>query len=120
VSAGGPLLVDADPAALQQVLGHLIENAVKYSDGGTTVVVRAFADGSGLVVLEVSDEGIGIPEGIDIFAPFLRGSATDHRPGVGLGLYIVRNLVRAMGGDVTARRNADRGSTFTVRLPGAH
>jgi signal transduction histidine kinase len=119
VSSLGPLLVDVDPAALQQVVGHLIENAVKYSADGSTVVVRAFADGAGFVVLEVSDEGVGIPEGIDIFAPFLRGSATDDRPGVGLGLYIVRNLVRAMGGDVTARRNEDRGSTFTVRLPGA-
>jgi signal transduction histidine kinase len=120
VSSGGPLLVDVDPAALQQVVGHLIDNAVKYSADGTTVVVRAFVDEPGLVVLDVSDEGIGIPDDIDLFAPFLRGSATDDRPGVGLGLYIVRNLVRAMGGEISARRNVGPGSTFTVRLPAAH
>jgi signal transduction histidine kinase len=119
VTWGGPLLVDVDPAALQQILGHLIENAVKYSADGTKVVIRAFPESNGRVVLEVSDEGVGIPEDIDIFAPFLRGSATDDRPGVGLGLYIVRNLVVAMGGDVTARREEVRGSTFTIRLPAA-
>jgi signal transduction histidine kinase len=119
VPVAEPLLVEVDPAALQQILGHLIENAVKYSADGTKVMVRAFPDGLGGVLLEVRDEGIGIPEDIDMFAPFLRGSATDRRPGVGLGLYIVRNLVGAMGGEVTARRNERVGSTFTVRLPGA-
>ena len=109
--------VDVDPAALQQVLGHLLENAVKYSPPGTTVVVGARRDGD-VVVIDVVDEGDGIPDDVDVFAPFQRGDvgSTD---GVGLGLYIVRNLVRAMGGDVVAARNpVGRGSTFSVRLPG--
>jgi two-component system, NtrC family, sensor histidine kinase KinB len=115
--AGDDVSVDVDPAALQQVLGHLLENAVKYSPDGTTVTIGARRDGDHVVV-DVTDEGHGIPGDIDVFAPFLRGSEVDAE-GAGLGLYIVRNLVRAMGGDVTASRNAaGPGSTFSVRLPG--
>lgn len=107
--------VDVDPAALHQVLGLLLENAVKYSPGGSTVVVAARREASD-VVIDVVDEGVGIPEHIDVFAPFQRG--VDGTDGAGLGLYIVRNLVRAMGGDVSATRNsAGRGSTLSVRLP---
>jgi signal transduction histidine kinase len=116
--AGSPVLVDADPAALQQVLGHLIENAVKYSPAGTRVTVGACVAG-GEVLLDVTDQGVGVPDIVDVFAPFRRGADTDDVPGVGLGLYIVRNLCRSMGGDVTCRRNEDVGSTFTVHLPAA-
>ncbi|MCU1485167.1 MAG: sensor histidine kinase [Actinomycetia bacterium] len=116
--AGAPVVVDVDPAALQQVLGHLIENAVKYSPSGGRVTLAARADDVG-VVLDVRDEGIGVPLGVDLFAPFRRGEGTDEVPGVGLGLYIVRNLCRAMGGDVSARANVGGGSTFTVQLPAA-
>jgi signal transduction histidine kinase len=121
LTSGGDVLVDVDPAALQQVLGHLVENAVKYSKEGTRVTLRAVPDlDSGTVVLEVRDEGKGIPDGVDLFAPFQRGEAESDVPGVGLGLYIVRNLVRAMGGDVLAHRNIDGpGSTFRVLLPAA-
>lgn len=112
---GAKVVVQIDPAALQQVLGHLLENAVKYSPTSSTVVVAARHTGND-VVLEVTDEGVGIPEDVDVFAPFQRGNT--RAEGVGLGLYIVRNLVRAMGGDVTAVRNPSGvGSTFTVRLP---
>jgi signal transduction histidine kinase len=114
---GDDVSVDVDPAALQQVLGHLLENAVKYSPGGTTVTMRARREGAAVVV-DVIDEGPGIPLDIDVFAPFLRGPEVDVE-GAGLGLYIVRNLVRAMGGDVTVERNPGGvGSTFSVRLPG--
>ena len=118
-SSGDDVVLVVDPAALQQVLGHLVENAVKYSPDGTRVTVRAVNDvDHASVVLEVRDEGRGIPEGVDVFAAFQRGEAEDDVPGVGLGLYIVRNLVRAMAGEVTAARNADGpGSTFRVRLP---
>ena len=111
---GDDVSVDVDPGALQQVLGHLLENAVKYSPAGTTVTVRARRDGDD-VFIDVIDEGPGLPAEIDVFAPFQRGD-TDTE-GAGLGLYIVRNLARAMGGDVTADRNAGGGSTFSVRLP---
>lgn len=108
-----------DPAALQQILGHLIENAVKYSPGGGCIsldVRRADKD----AVLDVRDEGVGIPIGVDLFAAFQRGADDETTQGAGLGLYIVRNLVEGMGGRITARRNDHaKGSTFTVVLPGA-
>jgi signal transduction histidine kinase len=104
-----------DPAALQQVLGHLIENAVKYSPKGGAISLRTFvADDE--AHLEVSDEGIGIPPDVDLFRAFQRGH--EETPGAGMGLYIVRNLVEGMGGRVTARRHDGHpGSTFTVVLP---
>lgn len=115
-STDGEVWALVDPAALQQVLGHLIDNAVKYSpDGGAiTLDVR---QGDGAVVLDIADEGAGIPEDRDLFAAFQRGEG-ESAAGTGLGLYIVRNLVEGMGGRVTARRNLDGfGSTFTVTLP---
>lgn len=111
----GPVPVCADPGGLQQVLGHLIENAVKYSPRGGCVTVRARASEK-WAELAVVDEGTGIPEDVDLFGPFVRGHKGDG-DGIGLGLYIVRNLVEGMGGSVTAARNPDRGSTFTVLLP---
>lgn len=116
VPFGEPVPVTVDPAALQQVLGHLIENAVKYSEEGDRVWVRAKVDGDA-AVLEVEDEGIGIPTGVDLFEPFQRGGMSADISGVGLGLYIVRNLVTAMNGVLSAVRNDGVGSTFTVRLP---
>lgn len=108
--------VEVDPAALQQVLGHLLENAVKYSPIGSKVTVAARRAGV-VVVVEIIDEGPGLPPDIDVFAPFQRGDTATE--GAGLGLYIVRNLVRAMGGDISAASNTGRpGSTFTVTFPG--
>lgn len=117
--ASGPVPTEVDPAGLQQVLGHLIENAVKYSADGTKVAVRVLADAERRqAVLEVRDEGAGIPLDRDIFSPFTRGPHAEEVPGAGLGLYVVRNLVASMGGDVEAQCNSDGpGSTFRVRLP---
>jgi signal transduction histidine kinase len=104
-----------DPAALQQVLGHLIENAVKYSPDGGDITLCTFT-ANGEAYLEVADQGVGIPADVNLFAAFQRGEEPDTA-GTGLGLYIVRNLVEGMGGRITARRNPDKGSTFTVILP---
>jgi len=97
-----------------QVLGHLIENAVKYSPTGSTVFVAARRDADD-VVIDVTDQGVGIPDDIDVFAPFQRGD-TDTE-GAGLGLYIVREIVRAHGGCVEARSTDSEGTTFVVTLP---
>jgi signal transduction histidine kinase len=117
-----PVWAWVDPASLQQVIGHLLDNAVKYSPAGTTITVSAHSAGD-VAELLVSDQGIGLPSGVDVFAPFVRGrvQAADHETepgGVGLGLYIVRKLVEAMHGSVLATPNRDGGSTFTVCLPG--
>ncbi|MBW3562490.1 MAG: HAMP domain-containing histidine kinase [Actinobacteria bacterium] len=105
-----------DPRALRLILEHLVENAVKYSPGGGTVEVQIDGSSEGPLI-RVRDRGIGIPPDIDLFAAFTRGP-TDTE-GVGLGLHIVSNLLRALGGQISAERNADRGSTFVVRFGGA-
>jgi K+-sensing histidine kinase KdpD len=108
----------ADPTALHQVLSHLLDNAVKYSpaEGAISVVGHRTAGG---VALSVVDEGVGLPVGMDVFEAFQRGDREQVglAPGIGLGLHIVRNLVVAMGGSVTAEPNVERGSTFTVSIP---
>jgi signal transduction histidine kinase len=119
VTSGRRVEVQADRAGLRQALGHLVENALKYAPPGTRIALAAAPeDEDGRVVVSVSDEGPGIPEDDDLFEPFKRGTGVGGLDGVGLGLYIVRNLVRATGGEVTAHRNPGRGSTFCLQLPG--
>ena len=100
------------------MLGHLLDNAIKYSPRHAGVNVLASST-SGGIAISVVDEGVGLPDGMDVFEPFKRGhkDLVGATPGIGLGLHIVRNLAEAMGGTVTAETNPRRGSTFTVRLP---
>lgn len=109
----------ADRAALHHVLGNLIDNAIKYSPGGGTVSLRV-RPRDDQVEIEVRDHGVGVADGIDLFAPFQRGDrdSTTEVAGAGLGLHIVRNLVEAMGGSVSAHATED-GSAFAVQLPRA-
>jgi signal transduction histidine kinase len=111
------LRIRSDPTALHQVLGHLLDNAIKYSPRDAAVNILA-SRSSDAVAIAVVDEGVGLPEGMNVFEAFQRGDQVGRTPGIGLGLHIVRSLVDAMGGTVTAEANPWRGSTFTVRLPG--
>jgi signal transduction histidine kinase len=111
--------VSADPAALEQVLANLLDNAVKYSDDVKEVTVRVRASGDDAII-EVSDRGVGIERSDQkrIFEKFYRGSASSlHREGFGLGLPIVQELVSAHGGLVEVESEPGTGSTFRVRLP---
>jgi signal transduction histidine kinase len=114
----GEVWARVDRAALHHVLGNLIDNAIKYSPDGCTVSLRA-RHAPDHVEIEVTDAGVGLVQGAEVFAPFQRGGdeTTVAVAGAGLGLHIVRNLVEAMGGTVSARPNPDRGSTFVVSLP---
>ncbi len=118
----GPTHALGDPGGVAQVVAQLVENAVKYSPMGGTVEVRVRA-ASPFGVVEVLDDGIGLPEdAMALFTPFFQAGATNTREfgGVGLGLYIVRQLVEAQGGAVSAR-NRDIGGAvigFTVPLAG--
>ncbi len=115
-----------DLAATDSIVGQLLENAFKYSpDGGTvTIGARAVPD-SAEVEVTVRDEGIGIaPADVDrVFERFVQGEAGDRRRfgGIGLGLYIVRQLARAQGGDVTAAPAPGGGTImrFTLRQAAA-
>jgi len=112
--------VVADPQAVEDVVGQLLENALKYSPDGGTVTVAARVAGAGVTV-SVSDKGVGFApdEAERIFDRFYRGSAVDdHRiGGTGLGLYIVRRLVEAQGGRVRAHGAPGAGATVEFDLP---
>jgi PAS domain S-box-containing protein len=116
----GPLEVDADPLRLVQVLANLISNAHKYSPAEQPVRLRVWRD-NGWALAAVADRGRGIPrEELDrVFEKFHRveDPMTMTTGGTGLGLYIARELARAMGGEIEASSAPRRGSTFTVRLP---
>jgi len=114
-----PVMARCDCTRIEQVLANLLTNAVKYSPSGGRVGVRLIplADGA---ELSVTDEGIGMsPEDIKtVFEPFKRGETTANPPpGLGLGLFVARRIVRAHGGDITVESRPGAGATFTVRLP---
>lgn len=104
-----------DPLATQQIIGNLVENALKYGRDPITVEV---ADRSIEIVMTVSDKGPGIPdeELESLFDRFKRVGAPESE-GSGLGLYIVGNLVEAQGGSVSVHSDPVRGTIFTVRFP---
>ena len=108
---------------LAVVFRNLLENAVKYSDDPVKVNVSVAPSGDGRVAVEISDRGIGIPSGElrKIFQRFYRaGRDVQRTAGLGLGLFIVRNLVRRQGGRVVARSGgAGEGSRFVVTLRAA-
>jgi len=110
--------VHADPVRLRQVLYNLLSNALKYSPPDSCVTLRVSPHDVGWRI-DVIDRGTGIqPDRLDkLFTPFDRlGRETGTVPGVGLGLATVRDLVDAMGGDVTVYSAPGHGSTFSVAL----
>lgn len=114
-----PLIVPHDPTRISQVLNNLLSNAIKYSGDHSRVEVRLRPEPP-WATIEVEDEGIGMraEELKTIFEPFQRGRATMQSiPGVGLGLSVVRRLVRAHGGEIEVESEVGVGSTFRVRLP---
>lgn len=116
LSSPGPVVL-ADPAALEQVVANLLDNAVKYSEPDQPVVVSVRADRHWAIV-EVADRGVGIAaaEHARIFERFYRVPGAGHRQGFGLGLPIVRELVHAHGGTVAVASVPGEGSTFRVML----
>jgi signal transduction histidine kinase len=110
----------ADRERLELVLGHLVDNAIKFSPGGGTVTVRVWSDQE-KVYASVTDEGIGIPSEHlkHIFKRFYQvdGSTKRRFGGMGIGLALVYEIIEAHGGTVTAESEPDKGSTFTISLP---
>jgi signal transduction histidine kinase len=107
------LMVDADPARLEQVIVNLVTNALRH---GRPPVRLSAAEADEGVCVEVSDHGDGVPEGVisTLFEPFSR---TDTDGSVGLGLWVVHELVSAHGGGVTYDGEEGRGARFRVDLP---
>ncbi len=120
VGAPPDLALEGDRRQLVGALVNLLENAVKYSERGSRVEVRA-ARGDGCATIAVSDRGIGIPSRHleRIFERFYRVDRARSRDsgGTGLGLSIVRHVARAHGGDVSVESREGEGSTFCLVLP---
>lgn len=118
VPVGSDFSLIADPARLGQVVRHLVDNALRHTDGPVSVELSGTGDG---VELVVADQGDGIFSG-DVermFEPFVQGdsSSTRRQGGCGIGLYLTRLLVEAMGGRVTCDPRLGQGTRFVVRLP---
>jgi signal transduction histidine kinase len=116
----GLLWVEVDREAVQRVVRNLLENAVKYSPGTRTVWVETDRE-SRSAVIRVRDEGMGIPpeEKKRIFEKFVRGDQAKSAaiPGTGIGLAMVREIVRFHHGEVDVASEVGAGSTFIVRIP---
>ena len=114
--AAGHFPVTADALRLRQALDNLLSNALKYSDGPIVVSLKA---GAPNYLIEVSDQGIGIPvaEQAGIFEPFFRASNTGTRPGHGLGLSIVKSCIEQHGGTIRFSSEAGKSTTFFLELP---
>jgi PAS domain S-box-containing protein len=113
-----PAMIRADGIRVEQVITNLVDNALKYSTSPAPVIVRVAPEPDGAVI-EVSDQGIGL--GIDtasgLFEPFSRASNAADIPGMGLGLFITREIVERHGGRISGTTAPNAGTTFRVMLP---
>lgn len=112
------LYATIDPGRTEQVVSNLLENAVRYSPDGGTITVRLRREGS-VVRLEVSDTGMGIPAADigSVFERFYQAHSDRNYGGMGLGLYISREIVERHGGTISVSSPPGGGARFTVVLP---
>lgn len=118
------LPVSVDAVFLDEALGNLLDNVLKFAGAGSRIRIAAIATGD-RVRLTVDDDGPGVPDELldRLFEKFYRAPAapaTGARPGTGIGLAVVKGLVEAMGGHVEARRSALGGLSVVLELPLAH
>lgn len=121
----GNLHIQGDARRLQWALGHLIRNAIQYTEPGGDIVIQVGRQHNGHVLLKVIDSGVGIREQDipHIFKPFMRGEARNREGkvidprGLGQGLYIARAVAEAHGGTLEVASAVHEGSTFTISLP---
>lgn len=116
------LLIFADYVKIRQVLSNMISNATKYTPATKTIKINTTSDtAKGLVIISVSDEGIGIPVAQKgrLFEKFFRAdNARIQEPnGTGLGLYIAREIIRAHGGEMWFESEENKGTVFSFSIP---
>ena len=113
-----PKSIQADKAKVDQVLTNLLSNAVKYAPDAPFITVKAYTEGTD-VVLSVQDDGLGIDEDEipKMFEQFFRAKTSTGIAGTGIGLHIVKQIIDHHGGTISVESEVGVGSTFTVRLP---
>jgi signal transduction histidine kinase len=118
VVAPEQLMATVDPLRFEQVLMNLFDNAIKYSPEGTSIDVSLVREDHGSIELAVRDHGPGIPAQMRerIFDRFFQAEPDSSR-GLGLGLYLCRNIVELHGGELAAEYPPDGGTRFCIRLP---
>ena len=111
-------LIHADGVLIEQVLTNLIDNAIEYTPPQSSIEVAASVSDHEIAI-EVSDRGPGLPAGTEkrVFEKFFRIRPTETRRGIGLGLAIVRGIVEAHGGQISAANRPDGGALFRFTLP---
>jgi two-component system sensor histidine kinase KdpD len=111
-------LLKFDAVLVERVFCNLIDNAIKYSEPNTNILISAVIK-LDEVWISVSDEGMGLPKGMElkVFEKFIRGDKESSKPGVGLGLSICQAIVQAHHGKIWAESRLPDGTTFTFSLP---
>lgn len=117
-AAGGPIIAEVDPLRLEQVLTNLLDNCIQFSPDGSEIKIELAADGDRLSIT-VRDRGLGIAlEHRElVFERFYQAHQRPHSPGLGLGLYICKQIVELHGGTIAAIGPADDGATVVITLP---
>lgn len=116
----GNLTINCDQLAMQSILNNLIENAVKYSDEGKSVIINAISSNS-FIKITIEDNGWGIPDSEKkfVFEKFYRSGSEETRrtKGTGLGLYIVKQLVILHKGEINIIDRKEGGTSFEIIIP---
>jgi two-component system, OmpR family, sensor histidine kinase VicK len=108
-----------DPLRIDQLLTNLLENAIKYGDEAQPIDVELTRLAEGQAEIAVRDRGPGIPEASrdGIFDRYYQGAMAGRQTGIGLGLYLCREIAECHGGQIDAEFPADGGTRFVIRLP---
>lgn len=118
ITSKGSALLKCDRFRMEQVFINLLTNAAKYAPG--TEIKLAFVRNKESLAFSIKDEGPGIPRCAQeqIFTPFRRGVHSENGiPGMGLGLFIVRQIVHSHGGEIDCDSGPGKGTRFTIKLP---
>ncbi|MFM7023599.1 MAG: sensor histidine kinase [Flavobacteriales bacterium] len=119
-NSDGEFMMMGDEIGLSSIIVNLLENAAKYSDAGSEIIIT-LKNKENQILLSISDEGEGIPdvEKKNIFQKFYRigNENTRKNKGTGLGLFIVKNLVELHNGSIEVRDNSPKGAIFTIQFP---
>lgn len=117
--APAPVIGSVDATGIERVISNLIDNAVKFSPNAGSIEIEVRAESPNVGRISVRDHGLGIPpeKRGAIFERFFQAHGSDHRSGLGLGLFICRQIVTQHGGDITVEFPEDGGTRFVATLP---